>query len=507
VRYCPRQPGVHRFTLRARDAAGETALEPRSFRARPADGPRFARVATNDVRHFETDDGAFFFPIGHNIRSPFDTRMDDQFPWRFRHPEGSSVYQRYFRAMRDAGENLVEIWMCAWSLGIEWSPVIAGYHGLGDYHLGNAWELDDVLRHARECRLYVNLVLNNHGRASTWLDAEWQDNPYNAERGGFLDTPLEFFNHPRALDLQRRLLRYTVARWGWDPSIFAWELWSELNLVGGEGGNQRANQDPRTVNWHAVMGDYLHGIDPNRHMITTHVSNDYRSQNPEICRLRQIDFCAVDAYHSRSDPLHIAALVGETAAFNGQFRKPVLITEFGGSPMAAGYDHLRRELHAALWSSACSPIGGAPLFWWWQLVDEQNMYPMYRAVARFLAGVDRRSPSFVPRQAQVAFDVSDPVSSSQADAVCMASPRLGLGWVFLRPCFQRNSGPLEKPLENLTATFDGFAAGRYRVEFWDTQTGQVVRRFDARASDDRLILAVPPIRSDFAFKFWPADGK
>ncbi len=502
IRYCPRVAGSYRYTVRATDAGGTTTWGPGTFVARAGEGPGFVRVATNDTRFVELDDGRPFFPIGHNIRSPFDTRMDDQFPWRFRHPEGSTAYRRYLRDMQAAGENLVEIWMCAWSLGLEWSPVIQGYHGAGDYHLGNAWELDEVLGWARASRIHVNLVLNNHGRASSWVDAEWGDHPYNTARGGFVDQPMGFFDHPRALELQRQLLRYTVARWGWDPSIFAWELWSEVNLTGAEG-HQRAHYDPRLVGWHALMGDYLHAIDVNRHLVSTHVSNDYRTQNPELCKLPQLDLLAVDAYHGSVDPLNIATLVSETAAFNAAFRKPVLITEFGGSPMAAGHDHLRRELHAALWSAVCAPLAGTPLFWWWQLIEEQNLYPMYRAVSRFMEDVDRRDPALQPRVVQLAFDGADPVPAGQAGGMCLASPRLVLGWVFLRPCFQRNGAPLEQPLENLTVTVPECADGIYRVEYWDTQTGTIIQRNDVRAANDRLILDLPPLRQDVAFKIRP----
>ncbi|MGI6495941.1 MAG: DUF5060 domain-containing protein [Kiritimatiellia bacterium] len=504
VRFCPREPGEHRYRLFFRDRGGEAEWGPATFLATPApDGaPRFVRVSTNDFRQFEFDDGTYYYPIGHNIRSPFDTRMDEQFPWRFRHPEGSEAYRRYLRDMRAAGENLVEIWMCAWSLGIEWSNVINGYHGAGDYHLGNAWELDEVLGWAYESAIYVNLVLNNHGRASEWCDPEWGDHPYNKTKGGFLDRAMEFFDNPRAIALQKQSMRYVVARWGWCPSIFAWELWSEGNLCGNEG-NQRTNFDPRYLAWHQTMGDHLHAIDPNRHLVATHTSGDFNAQNPAIAVLPQIDFCAVDAYHNSPDPLHIVHLVRATAQFNNKFQKPVLITEFGGSPMAAGENHLRRELHAALWASTCAPLAGSPLFWWWQLVEEADFYPMYAAIARFMADVDRRDPALAPVDLNLRIEETKPLPGNVAGHIAMASPDLSLGWIFVRSSFQVNAPPLEKPLEEVTMTLPNLPDGIYRVEFWDTAEGKVLQRQDQRSQDNRLVVDVPPFSRDIAFKVRP----
>ena len=504
VRYCPREVGEYAYRLVFRDEGGEAAWGPAKFTATPApDGaPRFVRVSTNDCRQLEFDDGRYYFPIGHNIRSPFDTRMDEQFPWRFRHPEGSEAYLRYMRDMRAAGENLVEIWMCAWSLGLEWSPVINGYHGLGDYHLGNAWELDEVLGWARKYDMHVNLILNNHGRASEWCDQEWQDSPYCKSRGGFLERSMEFFDNPRAIEYQKQLNRYIVARWGWSPSIYAWELWSEGNLCGSDG-HQRANFDQRYVDWHAKIGDILHQYDPNRHIVSTHVSGDFNAQNPALCMIPQLDACAVDAYHNSPDPLHIVHLVRATAEFNSRFGKPVMITEFGGSPMAAGESHLRRELYAALWSAACAPLAGSPLFWWWQLVEEADFYPMYASVARFMADVDRRDTNMVSTAVQIIDGDERAVPENQIGSICMASDNLALGWVFIRRCFQINGRPLEKPMEELTVTIGGRTDGIYRVEFWDTAEGKVIQRHDQRAVNGRMVIDLPPLSRDMAFKIRP----
>jgi len=505
VRYAPATTGVHTVTLRVHDRWGEAASPTLPFTVRDTETPcSMIRVSAVDPRYFETEDGAFFYPIGHNIRSPFDTRMDDQFPWRFRHPTGSSAYTRYFEDMHKAGENFAEIWMCAWSLGIEWSPVIRGYHGAGDYRMDNAWELDRVFERARASGTRINLVLNNHGRASTWCDPEWQDHPYNASRGGWCTDVMEFFTHERSRAMTQRLHRYIVARWGWDATIFAWELFSELDLTGVSHG-QRTHFDGRVVEWHRVMADHLRAIDPNRHLVTTHYSGDFTVQNPALCQLPQIDHCSVDAYHN-GPPHQIANLVTGTAQRNNTFGKPVLITEFGGSPMAAGAEHLRQEHHAALWSATASPVAGTPLFWWWHVIEEADLYSVYTAVHRFMKDVDKRDPRMVFINAVLkAEDLPGKPPQPPLTAICSASPTQAIGWIYSRNGFAgvRESGGemLKLDVYNLVVELDGFTPNQvYLIEIADTVSGHTVKRFDLRATNGKLVFNVPPFTRDTAFK-------
>lgn len=507
VRYAPATAGVHTVTLRVRDRWGEVSAPPLTFAVRPAHASfPFVRVSNVDPRYFETEDGAFFYPVGHNIRSPFDTRMDDQFPWRFRHPAGSSVYHRYFADMQKAGENFVEIWMCAWSLGIEWSPAVRGYHGAGDYRMDNAWELDRVLEWARAAGIRVNVVLNNHGRASTWCDPEWADHPYNKARGGWCNEVLEYFSHPRSIAMTQQLHRYLVARWGWDATVFSWELFSEVDLTGSKS-DQRTHYEPSVIHWHRVIGDHLRSIDTYRRPITTHVSNHFPQQNPELCKLPQLDHCAVDAYHY-GPPHKIADVVVGTANFNNPFGKPVLITEFGGSPMAAGAEHLRQELHVALWSAIASPIAGTPLFWWWHVIEENNLYPAYTAVTRFMADVDKRDSKMVFVQPLLkATDLPGKPPQPPLEVICSASADQAVGWIWTRSGFSGARGVGEDAaqanlaVDNLAVELDGFIPDQpYSVVIAETVTGHVVKRFDIRAAGGKLIFQVPPFERDCAFK-------
>jgi hypothetical protein len=175
----------------------------------------------------------------------------------------------------------------------------------------------------------------------------------------------------------------------------------------------------------------------------------------------------------------------------------VLVTEFGGSPFASDMEHLRATLHAGLWGSVGIPLGGAPMFWWWMAIDEENLYPLFRGPARFMADVDRRDPELLP---------FDPAFSGAAVPVgelawtCLRSPIQALGWVCRVPEFQTLdlAGPAR--VQDLKVELPGLTNGAFTVEYWDTVKGEVAARQRIATTNGLLTLTLPPFVRDAAFK-------
>lgn len=494
IRYAPLEPGTHRYTLRVRDAHGSAAWGPGTFLALAPTQPGYVRVSRIDPRFFEFDNGSPYFPIGHNIRSPSDERMNSQFPWSKRWVEGTAAYNRYFPAMREHGETFAEIWMAAWSLGLEWSPGWRGYHGIGQYNLMNAWELDRVIDEADRNGIYLNLVLFNHGKFTTRSDAEWQHNPFNKAIGGYLEKPEEYFTDPRALKDFHHLMRYIVARWGYSTRVFAWELWSELNLTGS---GDKAYRSQEYVDWHRLASAAIRELDPNDHLITTHYSGDYNVQNMDITVLPGITHASVDAYHGDSRALHIVELLAATAQYNNPTRKPVLVTEFGGSWDAQSLMHLENSLHAGLWSSTCIPIAGTPLFWWWGLIEEENYYPEYLALSRFMRGEDRRDPAMLSYTPSLVLDGN---STDRIRACAQKSGTRATAWIYDTLPYNDPEPGVQPVVSGLVARFDVLSNGTYRVEFWGTAEGQLLSQQTGRVKDGALSIKFPSFSRDIAVK-------
>ena len=496
IRYAPTQPGTHLYTLKATDAQGTAIWGPGVFNATPPKTPGFIRVSPAARRYFEFDNGDYYFPIGHNIRSPSDSRLNDQFPWSKRWIEGTAAYARHFPAMRKHGENLAEIWMAAWSLGIEWSPQWRGYHGLGQYNLMNAWELDQVIDEADRNGLYLNLVIHNHGKFSTIIDNEWVNNPFNQNLGGYLGNPEEFFTDPRARKDFLKLMRYIIARWGYSTRVFAWELWSELNITGASGVFYRSEA---CVDWHRFATAAIRELDPNDHLITTHYCPDYTSQNMNITTLPGITHASMDAYHKDDRVLRIVDLLQATAKFNNPAGKPALITEFGGAATAQGLTHLQNSLHAALWASTCIPLAGTPLFWWWGLIEEEDYYPEFLAISRFMKDIDRRDPTLLPHTPKLSLPGT---KENRIMALSLKSPTRTLGWIYDTPAFNTAPSEPHPAISNLVTRLDGMNNGRYRVEFWETTRGTLAKSQDVEVTEGLLSFTVPLFTRDIAFKAW-----
>jgi hypothetical protein len=512
VRFAPTTPGAYRYRLTVKDHAGLSTWEGGHFEATRPRRHGFLRVSQSDPRFFEFDDKTPFFAIGHNIRSPFDVRTDQQFPWKQRWMEGSAAYMRYFRELSRNGANFVEIWAAAWSLGLEWNPLWEGYHGIGQYNMRNAWELDQVVESAEDLGIYINLVVLNHGRFAEKSDQEWQFNPLNVAAGGYLATPNEFFTSPRALRDFQNMARYMVARWGYSTHIFAWQLWSELNLAG-SGGFYRTQE---CVEWHKIASAMIRSMDPNDHLMATHYSGDYRTQNLDLSRLPGLTHCALDAYHSDKRALHIVSVMSQTADYNNPLGKPVLITEFGGNFAAQqGYKHISDAHHAAIWAATCVPLGGTPCFWWWMIADEENFYPRYGTVARFMAGEDRRGTDkhfIASGEARtnsapdgLAINTRGGPAGSALAALAYGNSDSMLGWLY-RSADYDSADPLDADgVTDAAVALAGMQQGNYRVTFWDTLKGQPVSATNALPQGGVLTVPVPGFGRDIAFKLRRMD--
>jgi hypothetical protein len=209
---------------------------------------------------FATSDGKRFAPVGANVAWP----VGDAVPF----------YQRAFADFAKADLNWMRIWMAHWShLNLDWVPgrwARSPTPGTLDLRVAARW--DRIVEAAGQNRVYVQMVLQHHGQYSSTTNSNWNDNPWNAaNRGGFLHRPDEFFTSARARALTKLKYRYIVARWGWSPAVFAWELFNEVHWT-----DAMAHDEAAVGAWHSEMADWIRSIDVYHHLITTS-TEDLRS--------------------------------------------------------------------------------------------------------------------------------------------------------------------------------------------------------------------------------------
>ena len=290
---------------------------------------------------FVYDSGAPYWPLGHNVA------------WR----SGSFDVAAAFAKLGAAGENWSRVWMCHWDgKNLDWETKD------DTLSLTVARRWDTIVAAAQKHGIYFQLVLQHHGPYALNVNSNWGENPWNVKNGGFLNTTAEFFTHPEALRRTKNKLRYSVARWGYSPSILAWELFNEVEWTEG------AKSAPKTVEeWHRTMAAYLRSLDIHQHLITT------SSHLPGGDLYAGMDY---EQPHTYPPDLVATALVVKPTS------KPIFYGEIGPSGDLSGDDGT--HLKAGLWASLFSDASGAAQYWAWEQVEQRNLYGLFKAVTGFI---------------------------------------------------------------------------------------------------------------------------
>ena len=481
VRWRPGAPGRYRVRLEARWGDGRVVrseLPPVEVSGARWDG--YVRVDPGDPRFF-TVDGAFYWPIGLNIRSVTDSRCagalgTDPTPLR-----GTLAYDAYLERFAAAGGDAVEIWLAAWNLGLEWRADWDGFHGVGRYHLANAWRLDRVLDAAWARGVRVNLVISNHGQGSDSTDREWEHSPYNRINGGRLDGPSELFHDAWALAGQERLRRYLVARYADHPAVLGWKLWSEINLT---------DAHDQAAAWHRQAAARWRALDTYGHPCTTHWAGDWGSVEPEVAQIADLGYLCIDAYHGSETS--IADLLWRSTQGLQHYGKPVLVTEYGGGSGGASPTQMEAEHASGAWAALVSGHAGAPMLWWWEWVDQGERWGPYRAIAGFIRGEDLRQTKAGCR--------TFTASGSRGLMWCRAWSRPGrmLGYVS-DPLWLR-SGVDSGAISHARITLGEVGAGGMSVEWWDADRGSLLARHAIVHPGGPLVLTPPTFSRHLGWK-------
>jgi len=303
---------------------------------------------------FAYDNGKPYWPMGHNVA------------WR----SGNFDVADAFAKMGGAGENWSRVWMCHWDgKNLDWDTK----DDILSLTVAKRW--DGIMEAAQKHGIHFQLVLQHHGPYALNVNSNWGENPWNVKNGGFLKTTAEFFTHPEARRRTKNKLRYTIARWGYSPSILAWELFNEVEWTEG------AKNAPKTVEtWHKDMVAYLRSLDIHQHLVTT------SSHLPGGDLYAAVDYEQPHAY-----PPDLAA----TALSVKPTNKPIFYGEIGPSGDLNGDDG--RYLKAGLWASLFSDASGAAQYWAWENVEKRNLYGLFKAATGFMAasGVTALRPATV----------------------------------------------------------------------------------------------------------------
>ncbi len=342
----------------------------------------------------------------------------------------------------------------------------------GYYNPFDCWVLDELVTLAEQHGIYVQLCFITR---DVYMSA--------------LKDPASPAYEQAVADA-RKLARYFIGRWGYSPAVAAWEYWNEM--------------DPGlpTDRFYTALGEYFEQADPYHHLRTTSTWGP----SPKDCRHPKLDIADVHFYLRPSDKVRLEdevdAVLERTRWLRQQApNKPAHVGEFGladeqwriTEPMQRSAEIA--DIHNALWASALSGASGTAMFWWWERLDQRDGYAQYRPVSRFIADVPWTSGAIQPLSATC----SDP----EVRPVGLKARNRAWLWLFNRKAaWSKIVLEHQQPstISGCQVELEAPSRGAFKIEWWDTTAGTVLRKQTVRAREGRLHLAVPDFVRDIACK-------
>jgi hypothetical protein len=357
--------------------------------------------------------------------------------------------------------------------------------GIGSYDLPSAWKLDYVSELCERLGVYWQLCLENVVWWNRAMPHRWKRNRYNAENGGPCIVPADYLTNPRCRDLAAARHRYSVARWGWTPNLVAWEMWNEVDNL--DGFTSEAN-----AAWHKDLCGRLRTVDPWKHFVTSSWRDAQMFSLPEIDLVQAHSYWAAEydaAQYALQDSNHLMRKYGKPFFFGEQ-----------GLNDRFELDPEGKIFHDALWASALSGAGGAGMHWHWNTyIEKYNLYRHYSALAKFISVVDW------PSRTWKSIELSRPNNPVCLNAYGVAASDRALVWIQDPLAFRilkdkSFRGPRQ---EGASVNVVGLDEGHYRIEWFDTTTGETIGKDSQPVRRHRhfgfgLQLEPPPFWGDIA---------
>jgi hypothetical protein len=153
------------------------------------------------------------------------------------------------------------------------------------------------------------------------------------------------------------------------------------------------------------------------------------------------------------------------------------------------------DVHNTLWASALSGASATALCWWWERMDERDVYPLYRSVSAFVADV----PWTGGELRAVTLGTAD----ERLRIVGLQATDRAWLWLFHRAAAwehvvtQQQTPP---ELSDAAVELRGLPAGNYHLEWWDTRTSEILKTDQSEADPGGLRLVAPAFSRDLAVK-------
>lgn len=424
-------------------------------------------------RNFMFEDGTPYAPIGINV------------PYSVDPVRATYDYESYFPKMSAAGMNFSRTWLTYIGNGV--SNTEGGVLNY-DSRQDKAYGFDRILDLAAENGIYLQIPMEHTG----WFreNQTWDSCPYNKINGGYLEHSFEFFTDERAKEDYKKMLRYYIARYSYSRYILNWEIFNEIGHVTDYDGEIARD-------WANEMGNYLHSVDPYRHLVSMSSANDYS----DTCyTAEELDFTSFHSYIYGNK--YAAKTVSECVRMYEWLDKPAMIGEIGASGASESINLAADPEYYILRQSPYTIFGGAaasPMYFWWQMCDKYDHYSNVTPAVELFKLLPDKWITMPQINASKNQDTGINVLYESKRGISVWGFKDSTSaYVYMmdNDYSYANHSPEEKT--DTVITLLDMADENYTIRVFDTQNGVVVDTLEGSANGGKLAVTVPAWSSDIA---------
>ncbi len=365
---------------------------------------------------FSNDSLKTFIPVGYGLLGEQDENRYTFYPGEY------YLLRNYLKNLAGRG-NYTRV-----SLGVNYW-VEFEEPGNYDPHQKHMWELDELLKIAEQCDIYVlfthmiweefwhspNYVMDNRFATdgSNFTRAWFNSHPYRKQYqpgdssitcGGIIDNvcsgfysngPLsDFFGKLDAKKLYKNRLRYIIARWGYSTNISAYDLFGEIDntiiqwkdtVKPTRDFDRPAETDFKEIifNWVEEMARFVKAHDPNHLVTICKFNNEFLPRGTnidyDVFNVQALDYIGFDDYGSRRNHNVKRRFEAIRRAFSNAYNpygKPVEMVEMGhekGHAPHASEMYFVESMHNAYWSTAFSGMIGPGAYFFKQYLSDAGL--------------------------------------------------------------------------------------------------------------------------------------
>ena len=351
------------------------------------DSQSFVKVSTRDARYFELTNGRPFIPVGLNMIAP--PGGDEK--------QALARMEQWIQSLSENRGNYIRLWLSNNFFDVE-------HERSGQYDPEKAKRIDAVLAMARKHNVRVKMTIE-HFRYFFGGTQSWAAKPlHHVSQGGPAQDVNDFFQGEKSREQFKKKLRWYADRYGSNPTIFAWELWNEMDTVKGKG----------YMEWTEEMLAELKKLFP-KNMVTQSLGSfDNDSKRPRyqrLCLMVNNDFANVHRYLDLGASLEVCKGPADIMAADAiremqNFKpgKPILLAESGavepghtGPFKLYGKDKAGIILHDILFATFFAGAAGSGQCWHWdQYVAANNLWFQLDRFAEAVKDIDPAAEAFEP---------------------------------------------------------------------------------------------------------------